>query len=697
MPARLIALLSLLLLPTVTFAGSASDFFENKVRPLLLARCVGCHGPEKHKGGLRLDSRAGWATGGDSGPAIVPSKPDESLLIKAVRYLDKDLQMPPKKTLTSQEVEILTRWVKDGAFDPRKGASAVPKTNAKWETEFQKRLDWWSLKPLRPIEVPTTVAGSWGHDPIDRFIEAGLDAAKLKPASPAEPEVLLRRLSFVLTGLPPRVELRERFLIETREDEKRAYEKLVDELLASPHFGERFARHWMDVVRYTDTYGYEWDNPAKGSHEYRDYLIRAFNGDLPYHQFVREQLAGDLLAQPRINAALGINESLIAPMFYHMGEHRHGSSLAFNGVHQDMVNNKIEAFSKAFLATTVACARCHDHKLEAVSQRDYYALAAVFMTPRWTSRVVDAPNKNDDAIHQLIRLRAEIRQEMARLWRKAAQQPRTWTAAKWQQAITSKGGKRPAMEDISYPLLRLKSSQGDVARQWQELAAEWRKARGQRRKHNQAFTVLADFDKPTFPAGWVTEGDGIRFGYVRDGTPLIALDGEAVFARLLPRGYHTHALSSKLPGSLRMPPDHLVPRQRVSLKLAGGQFGGYLEVHENAFQGEEVTFLTNVAPQWRTFTDKTHIHGITRITRRIRHVLAEPELPAADRARGRSAQQRLRLRQTKLDQHHGHRRPRRRRPAAGPARCVRGTLRGRRLRRPPKKCSNGLPTGLPRP
>ena len=134
-------------------------------------------------------------------------------------------------------------------------------------------------------------------------------------------------------------------------------------------------------------------------------------------------------------------------MFYHMGEHRHGSSLAFNGVHQDMVNNKIEAFSKAFLATTVACARCHDHKLEAVSQRDYYALAAVFMTPRWTSRVVDAPGKNDAAIHQLTRLRAEIRQEMARLWRKAAQQPQTWPATKWQQAIAAKDGKRPAIED----------------------------------------------------------------------------------------------------------------------------------------------------------------------------------------------------------------------------------------------------------
>ncbi|MGL4554976.1 MAG: DUF1549 domain-containing protein, partial [Gemmataceae bacterium] len=612
MPLRLVALL-LLLWPAASPAGPEADFFESKVRPLLLAKCVGCHTAGKSRGGLRLDSRAGWAAGGDSGPAVVPGKPDESLLVQAVRYRDKDLQMPPDKALTPQEVEVLTRWVKDGAFDPRDTARAAPKAASGWEAEFRKRLDWWSLKPLKPVAAAPASAGPWGRDPIDRFIEAGLDAAGLKPAPPADAEVLLRRLSFVLTGLPPTAGLRERFLSGTG-----TYEKLVDELLASPHFGERFARHWMDVVRYTDTYGYEWDNPAKGSHEYRDYLIRAFNGDVPYDQFVREHLAGDLLPRPRLDAGLGVNESLIGPMFYHMGEHRHGSSLAFNGVHQDMVNNKVEAFSKAFLATTVACARCHDHKLEAVSQRDYYALAAVFMTPRWTSRVVDAPGKNDDALRRLTRLRADIRWEVSRAWREAAGRPIAWAAAK--------DAKAPPIEEISYPLAKLKAAEGD-ARVWQDLAAAWRKARGERRKHNEAFTVLADFAGPAFPAGWVTEGDGIRFGHVEDATPLVALDGDAALARLLPRGYHTHALSSKLPGAVRMPPDHAVPRGRVSLKLAGGQFGGHLEVHENAFQGEEVTFLTDVSPQWKTFADKAHVNGITRITREFVTSSLNPNFP----------------------------------------------------------------------
>jgi hypothetical protein len=599
----------------------ASDDFEKHVRPLLVEKCQPCHGPENQKANLRLDSRAGWQRGGDSGQAIVPGKPEQSLLIQAIRGADGVKRMPPKGELSSREIAILAQWIKDGADDPRSGSESRSPTG-NWDEEFQKRLSWWSLQPLRPIPAPTAIEGEWSREPIDRFIKASLDNSRLPPAPLAQPEVLLRRLSFVLTGLPPSPALRKRYLETARLDGAKAYEQLVGELLASPHFGERFARHWMDVVRYTDTYGYEWDNPAKGSHEYRDYLIRAFNGDLPYDQFVREQLAGDLLAKPRINHEWAINESLIGPMFYHMGEHRHGSSLEFNGVHQEMVNNKIDAFSKAFLATTVGCSRCHDHKLEAVSQRDYYALGAVFMTPRWTARVVDAPGKNDAAIARLQSLRADIRAAMAKEWKRTTEKPNAWPVKSWQSLLPPK----PVIEDIAYPLARL-TAPGNVAANWNSLVSEWRAAREARAKHNKAFRVLADFARPGFPAGWVAEGDGMRFGHVEDGTPLIALEGDAVLARLLPRGYHTHTLSSKLPGALRMPPDHVVPGSRVSLKLAGGQFGGYLEVHENAFQGEGVKFLSNVQPSWYTFADKTRVHGITRITYEFATSSLNPNFP----------------------------------------------------------------------
>ena len=582
-------------------------FFEAKIRPLLISRCIECHGGEKQKGGLRLDSRAGWQTGGETGAAIVPGKPEQSLLIKAVRYLDKDLQMPPKKALPPEEVALLVEWIQQGAVDPRNEvpAEAQPPTDG-WAAEFQKRLDWWSLKPMQQLEPPGVADPAWNRETVDRFIRARLDEAGLPPATRADPEVLLRRLCFVLTGVPPSPELRSRFLTASQSDATAALASLVDELLASPHFGERFARHWMDAVRYTDTYGYEWDNPAKGSHEYRDYLIRAFNGDAGYDQLVREQIAGDLLDQPRVDAALQVNESLIGPVFYHLGEHRHESSLNFNGVHQEMVNNKIDAFSKAFLATTVACARCHNHKLEAVSQRDYFALGAVFMTPRWTSRAVDAPGKNEAAIAKLKELRASIRSELAARWKAVSLQPRDWRKLLPPAA--------PALEDIAYPLVRLTAAEGGVEAAWNALVKEWTEARAARTQANAAYPVLADFSSPQLPAGWCSEGDGMAHGWVPEATPLVALEGDAVFTRLLPRGYHTHALSSKLPGALRMPPQHLVPGKFTSLRLAGGEFAGHLTMDENTFQNERVGFLTNANPAWTSFGDTTLKNGVTRVT-----------------------------------------------------------------------------------
>jgi len=608
--------------------AGADDFFSSTVEPLLKQRCYECHSHEKKiKGGLALDSRSGWQKGGESGPAIVPGKPGESLLIKAVSHAEKDLKMPPKKMLPPAEIGTLTEWIRGGAPDPRipisKPAADLAVDDV-WEVEFRKRLEWWSLKPMRHAEPPAAKDPAWSREPVDRFVRAALDDKNLSPAPPAEPDVLRRRLSFVLTGLPP-----------VPRESHSSYESCVDAFLASPHFGEHFARHWMDVVRYTDTYGYEWDNPAKGAHEYRDYLIRAFNDDIGFDQLLREQLAGDLAPKPRLHAAAMTNESLIGPMFYHMGEHRHGSSLMFNGIHQEMVNNKIDAFSKAFLATTVACARCHDHKLEAVSQRDYYALAAMFTTPRWTSRVVDAPAKNDAAIARLKELRAAIRDEIAASWTQkgAFEAPalKAWAVRNRPSLQSAKPG------DIAHPLSRLLDSiacaetknLGATARHsklivepdgsipaladpWTPLANEWRTTREQRRKANAAFKPLREF--PALPKGWVAEGDGMRHGFVEEAVPLIALEGDAVITRLLPRGYHTHALSSKLPGSLRMPPEHLVPGKFVSLNVAGGEFGGHLVVDDHAFQNETVALYTNTGPQWKSFADADLKNGVRQVT-----------------------------------------------------------------------------------
>ncbi len=587
--------------------ASADDFFASKVEPLLKQRCFECHSHEKKiKGGLALDSKSGWEQGGESGPAIVPGKPGESLLIKAVSHAEKDLKIPPKKMLPQAEIELITEWVRMGAPDPRVSEAKTSDlaVDDAWEVEFQKRLNWWSLKPMRPA-----ISGS-----VDGFIKAAQKAAGLEMAPQASPEVLCRRLSFVLTGLPP-----------SEHRSHMSYESYIEELLNSPHFGEHFARHWMDVVRYTDTYGYEWDNPAKGAFEFRDYLIRAFNDDIGFDQLLLEQIAGDLLPKPRINNTLAINESLIAPMFYHMGEHRHGSSLMFNGIHQEMVNNKNDAFSKAFLATTVACARCHDHKLESVSQRDYYALAAVFTTPRWTARVVDAPGKNDVAIAKLKELRSAIRAEMAALWTRsgAFQAPalKNWAVKN-----------RPSLTGIAGPLARLL----DAPDEWPKLASEWRSTRDQRRKANAVFKPLEPWsgvflapraveNRPSLE--WVIEGDGMKHGFVDEAAPLIALEGDAVISRFLPRGYHTHALSSKLPGSLRMPPQLAVPGKMVSLNLAGGEFSAYLVVDDHAFQNETFTFLTSTEPQWKSFVDAELKNGVQQVTMEFATSPLNPNFP----------------------------------------------------------------------
>ncbi|MFY7875279.1 MAG: DUF1549 domain-containing protein, partial [Pirellula sp.] len=599
-------------------------FFESKIRPLLNARCIECHGEAAQEGGLRLDTRNAWEQGGESGPAIRQGKPEDSLLIKAVHYTDKDLKMPPDKQLSTDEVALLSTWIRQGAIDPRQdaGIAAPPTTNA-WAQEFQKRLDWWSLMPLTNPEPPIVRETNWSELPVDRFVLASLEREHLHPAPAAEPEVLLRRLAFVLTGLPPTPAQREKFLQHWQVNPNEAYEKLVDAFLDSPHFGEHFARHWMDVVRYTDTYGYEWDVPAKGSDEYRDYLIRAFNGDIGFDLFLSEQLAGDLLPQPRVNTELGINESIIGPMFYHLGEHRHGSSLAYNGVHQEMVSNKIDAFSKAFLATTVACAKCHDHKLEAVSQKDYYALGAVFMTPRWVSRPADAPGKNDAAIAKLTELRSAIRFEIAKQWKDGA-----LPSTNWRAPLEAPNIPQPTIEDVSYPLSKLIAANTDLESTWNGLKTEWSTARTNRIKANESCQVLNDFAMPQIPSGLVTDGDGMKHGWVEEATPLIALDGESIIARLLPRGYHTHSLSSKLPGALRMPPEHLVPGQFVSLKLAGGEFGGYLQMDENSLLNEGVSILNQVQPTWRTIGDTPMKGGVTKVTVDFVTSSLNPNFPA---------------------------------------------------------------------
>src|SRR5262245_12449329 len=379
------------------------DFFEKKVRPVLVEHCYKCHSAEakKPKGGLLLDSRHGLRQGRHAGPARVPGKPNDSRLVKAVRYQDEALKMPPKGKLPDAVIADLEAWVTMGAPDPRDKPSSAT-TAATWEEMLRTRRQWWSLQPVRKSDVPAVRDVAWPDGPVDRFLLAKLEEAGLTPAEPADRRTLVRRLSLVLTGLPPTPEEVEAFV---RDESPTAYEQLVDRLLASPHFGERWARHWMDVVRFSETHGNEWNYEVHHAWRYRDYLIRAFNEDVPYDQLVREHLAGDLLPRPRWNRAEQFNESVIGTAFYRFGEANHDDCIALRQIGFDLADNQLDTLTKAFQATTVACARCHDHKLDAISTRDYHGLLGILRSSRLVSHTIDAPEVNAQPLRRLTALK----------------------------------------------------------------------------------------------------------------------------------------------------------------------------------------------------------------------------------------------------------------------------------------------------
>ena len=312
--------------------SSAIEFFEKSVRPILVERCQGCHGPSKQKSGLRLDSRQAALAGGLTGPAVVPGLPEKSLLIDAVNYGEL-YQMPPKSKLSAGDIAILTRWVKQGAAwgidtsrPSRPGATATAKsvTPPALDTpgEFQRRAQWWCFQPITNPQPPAVSEDleSWPRNPIDRFILAAMERRGLSPAPAADRRTLIRRLTFDLWGLPPEPAQVAAFVGDRSPD---AYERLVDRLLASPRYGERWARHWLDLVRFAETAGHEYDYEIPNAFRYRDYVIRALNADVPYHQFVIEQVAGDLLSSPRRHPTDGFNESIIGTGFFFLGEGTH--------------------------------------------------------------------------------------------------------------------------------------------------------------------------------------------------------------------------------------------------------------------------------------------------------------------------------------------------------------------------------------
>jgi len=339
---------------------SGVDFFEQKIRPIFVENCYQCHsaGAEKIKGGFLLDTRAGVLKGGDTGPTVVPGEPEKSLLIKAVRYTDENLQMPPKnKKLSPEQIAELETWVKMGAPDPRTASqSSKPKT--------QDLRQHWAFQPIKEFPVPKVKNPHWIRTPVDAFVLARLEQKKIHPSPPADKRVLIRRATFDLLGLPPAPRELEEFIADRSPEE---FTRVVDRLLASPHYGERWGRYWLDVARYADTKGYVFEEERRYpyAYTYRDYVIRAFNEDLPFDQFITQQIAADCLPlgeDKRPLAALG---------FLTLGRR-------FLNNQADIIDDRIDVVARGTMGLTVACARCHDHKFDPIPTRDYYSLYGVF-------------------------------------------------------------------------------------------------------------------------------------------------------------------------------------------------------------------------------------------------------------------------------------------------------------------------------
>ncbi len=410
-------------------AGSADakhEFFEKQVRPILVARCFECHagGDKTPKGGLRVDSRDALLTGGDTGPAVTLDQPSTSLLLSAINYGDL-YQMPPKSKLPANEIAVLSKWVETGLTWPKESSSSA--ATVKPFDLTARATEHWCWQPLQPSPPPVVKDAAWPVSTVDRFILEKLEAKAIHPAPPADKRALLRRIYFDLVGLPPTPDEVEKFVQDQR---PRAFEDVVDRLLGSVHFGERWGRHWLDLTRYAETRGHEFEPIIPNAWQYRDYVIRALNTDVPYDRFLTEQIAGDLI-EPRwrfpaaspaaaSESNLSINESLLGTGFWFLGEEVH-SPVDIRKDETDRIDNRLDVLSKTFLGLTVACARCHDHKFDAISQQDYYALAGFAISSSYRQIRVETVEQHRRIAGQLADVRRQAERALANALIKTSQ------------------------------------------------------------------------------------------------------------------------------------------------------------------------------------------------------------------------------------------------------------------------------------
>ncbi len=522
------------------------EFFEKRIRPVLVEQCQECHGAEKQKGGLRLDSREGWQKGGDSG-AILTSGDAQSPLLRAIRHEDPDLEMPKKRPkLDAAVIADFERWVQLGAPDPRDKPSAT--AARPWPELLTERKAWWSLQPVRSTKPPAVKNTEWSSDPVDHFLLAKMEAAQLAPSGDADPATLCRRITSLLTGLPPTPEEVSAFAQAFQKgDRKTEVAKLTERLLASPRFGEHWARHWLDLVRFAETHGSEGDPAIPEAWRYRDYVIRAFNADVPADQLIREHLAGDLLPSPRWSAD-GLNESTLGTAHLRLVEH------GFQPVDTldeqvKTVDSQLDVAMKAFQGLTVTCARCHDHKFDAISQRDYTALYGVLASCRPAAVTLDSPELLAKHRAELAALKARIKTALATAWLVEAERVPHFLLDEKDRPEPWKNALRDA-----------EKSPASALRPW---------------VHPGPKPPTPDKPRtPWEPVGesysqWFRHGGGLGAQPVKSGEFTVQPEGEKLLTGLVPAGAFTAALSTRHNGIFTSP-RFRIDSDYISVRVSGG-------------------------------------------------------------------------------------------------------------------------------
>ena len=533
--------------------------------------------------------------GGDSGPALVPGHPEKSRLIQAIRYLDPDLKMPPRSKLDDKHIADFVTWIKDGAHAPDDDTKTV---NAK-EFNLEKRRDaHWAFQALKRPSLPEVQNKHWANSPMDLFVLAQLQAKGLTPTKATDRRTWLRRVTYDLIGLPPTPKEIDTFV---NDPSPMAYERVVERLLASPHYGERWGRHWLDLVRYAETAGHEFDFEMPLAFEYRDYVIRALNQDLSYNQFVFEHVAGDLLKNPRRHPQENFNESVIGTGFFHLGEGKH-SPVDIREEEASRVDNQIDVFSRTFLGLTVACARCHDHKFDAISTKDYYALYGYLRSSRYHEANINPLEPTQSILTEIEKTSKQATELAIKMTTKSLTdnlQSLSTHLPKLKRELRSVN-----VAEGRHWLAAWKALGSVPAKQFTQkrlaLIESWK----QRQQAEKVYHIFADFRKQSFKDWFVT---GAAFGQQSSTNHDINIDpkkAQPVQSIQGPGLATSQRLGPKLQGTLRSP-TFTIDTNRIAFHVAGQRtkiniiIDGFQRIR-NPIYGQLTQNINNAQMQWRS-------------------------------------------------------------------------------------------------